>query len=281
MYKLILISLLFSFSTQAQDVWQDYIIGKPMPGFAESRQQVAQEWGIKYQAIFAGCVVDESIAQKMETYNKENEIYFEKITTRYGEGWQQVFNLEAAIARTQTKNVLEGRWIDVITEEQPDTDYYAKKGKLANQWGIDYLPLYINETSTVSATMQAKIDSGATYVRHLGTVLGNQWQAYFDMQLAQSTRTNENVMQGTWDEYLLEKVDESYYQRKKQVLANWGVAYEPHFVHCCKGKNKKMKNGGYAEKSAAFEAQMKKVYGDNWKQYLHIAIQKELKTIIK
>ena len=80
--------------TNAQNMWKDYLVGRPMMGYVESKEAVAKEWGIQYKMEMAGCIVSDETEKKMAEYDKQNEAYFKELETTYGKNWQQHFNLE-------------------------------------------------------------------------------------------------------------------------------------------------------------------------------------------
>ncbi len=277
----ILFFLLFSSSLYAQNIWQEYIVGKPIAGYVEARKLTAEKWGIHYKATLAGCVINEEVSQKMEKVNTANEKYLAELTKKFGKDWLKTFNFECNIARLKNNKYLKGKWIDPVAG-RPNKNYYDSKQKLANSWGIAYEPLFLNcSPSDISAAQQQQIEIGAKFQEQLNQLLGEEWKPNFDRELLKIEETKNPSIKDVWAEYLLDKVDESYYQTKKEVLKNWGISYQPYFVHCCKNKNQKMKAGQYAQKAQKVKTQIAAIFGANWEQYLKIEIEKKRADISK
>ncbi len=273
---LILMLVLVMNQLHAQKIWQDFIIGKPMANITEARATVAKDWGINYKAILAGCEMNDEVAKKAEEYNKQNEAYLTEIAEKYGANWMEHFTFETKVQMLRMNNPLPGKWIDPVPG-RPDIQYFEAKKKLAESWGIPYLAYFLNcSPSNVSKEQQAEIDKGSTYLRQLTSMLGDDWQKRFDRELLKIREQKQHSIGETWNEYLLEKVDEAYYNKKKEVLATWGITYQPYFVHCCKGKEKKMKEGGYADKEKEVKKLISDHYGEGWEEHLHIEVVKAL-----
>jgi len=272
---LLLLPLLFT-EVSAQDVWVDYLIGRPMQGFVAAKEKVAKKWGINYQVKLAGCVISDEINQQRITYQKQNKAYFEKIATKYGEDWQTYFNFECKVAQLKAQQPFEGTWVDPIAG-RPNDQFLTHKKAVAESWGINYKAYLLGCTFEEATPQQkAEITQGNPYLQRLHSYLGDDWQKHLEREARKRQLAQSDGLPGEWEEYLLEKVDESFYKAKQAVLQKWGVRYTPYFVHCCKNKEKKIKKGGYAAKAAAFRQKIAAVYGADWEKYLNIEVQQYL-----
>ena len=259
-----------------QDIWQDYILGRPAQGLVAAKKAVAQKWGIQYKAILAGCLLNEETSQKMEDYQKANQAYLDKIATKYGENWLDYFNLEVNIECLKKNNYIKGKWIEPILMNEYYKELYEKKKDLATSWGLEYEALPIDDPKTMTAEDSKKIALGNPYIQQINGSLGENWVQAFEANFATIKQKHQSNIPETWKEYLLEDVDEKFYHTKQKVLADWGIQYEPYFVACCKNKDKKMREGNYATKANSVQNKISAVLGKTWKDRLQIAIQKRM-----
>lgn len=276
--KLFLFLLLLPTALFAQNVWVDYIIGRPIPGYTSSREAVAAEWGINYKPILAGDVVSDDMYVTAENHKKNNAAYLAKLDKEYGSDWKRYFQLESAIKRLQANNSIEGKWVEVFSDSSPNANkqYLSAKQQLAEKWGIPYEGIIVSAGNPPSEEQEKLMLANTHYTRHLDATLGEDWQNYFNRQL-QIKLQQKTARLNTWNEYLLEEVDEAYYEAKKEVLATWGINYQPYFVHCCRKKEKKMAAGDYAAKAELAKAKITALYGKGWMDHLKVEIQKKLK----
>lgn len=274
--KLFLFILLFPTGLIAQNVWVDYIIGRPLPGYTTSREAVAAEWGINYKPILAGDVVSDDMYVTAENHKKNNAAYLATLNENYGANWLEYFQLESAIKRLQSNNTIEGKWVEVFSATNADKQYISARQQLAKRWGIPYEGIVVSVDDKPSEEQEKLILANTHYSRHLDAALGEDWLNYFNRQLQIKLQQKTATLE-PWNEYLLEEVDETYYTTKKEVLSDWGITYQPYFVHCCRKKEKKMKEGNYAAKAEAAKAKITTLYGEGWEDQLKIEIQKRLK----
>lgn len=76
-------------------VWKDAVLGRPDPSFFEAKKELAKAWGINYQPIFLGCIVDApGVKAKRKAAEKESKVYLEAIAEHYGADWQDLFYRE-------------------------------------------------------------------------------------------------------------------------------------------------------------------------------------------
>jgi hypothetical protein len=273
--KSFILFMLLPLGLFAQDTWVDYIIGRPLPGYTQARKAVALEWGLNYQPILAGDVVNDDMYINVEKYKKSNADYLQKIENQYGKNWLELFNLETSIQRLQSYNPLQGKWIEFIPEIAADKSYISAKQEQLKAWGIPYQGIILTADATLSSEQEKAVSESSDYLRKLTSILGENWQEYLDRQLQIKLQQKTTTLD-QWNEYLLEEVDETYYLAKKEVLQSWGISYEPHFVHCCKNKEKKMKAGNYAAKAATAKTKIQQLYGKGWEDQLRVEIQKKL-----
>ncbi len=76
------------------DKWIDAVIGKPFMPHFEAKAKIAKKWGINYEPLFLGCVVDDELLAEREAREKSNEAYFAKLEAKFGKDWRKKFDAE-------------------------------------------------------------------------------------------------------------------------------------------------------------------------------------------
>ncbi len=80
--------------TSNENIWTDYVIGKPYIKAFEAREKIAKKWKINYTYIFAGCDANKKSLAIAEDYAASNKIYFKKLEKIHGEDWKERFDKE-------------------------------------------------------------------------------------------------------------------------------------------------------------------------------------------
>lgn len=266
-------------STQAQDVWNDYVIGRPMVGYFEAKKAVAKEWGINYNTDMAGCIVSDETDKKIQEYEKSNAPYFKKLETQFGKDWMRYFSLDVQkkmlIAEAQTDS---SYWIETVVGK-PNITYFETKEVVAKTWGINYKADFAGcnmSEELMERIKRGDIDSDA-YQRRLTARFGENWQEILEqeIQLEQAKKNaSTNTTTSVWKEYVKGTPDKAYYDTKKSIAAKWGITYEPVFMGCKCNNKVKAELKSMDEKNKAYWSTLQEQYGENWKMYFEIEVQK-------
>lgn len=169
----------------AQDKWEDYIIGKPMPGYVEAKKLTAKQWGLNYKALFAGCVFTDEMRQKQQSLKKSNTRYFKKIAKKWGADWQQKFNLDVRKEMNRTVYASDTAvWVDIV-QGKPYMAYFEAKEAIAKKWGINYKAVFLgcDISQSPDKTLRDKVEKSAQYLTRLNARLGDDWQKHLEEEV--------------------------------------------------------------------------------------------------
>jgi hypothetical protein len=273
-----LIVLLFSLSLSAQNTWNDYVIGRPMVGHYDAKKTIAKEWGINYEVTFAGCVLSDEVSEKAKAYEKSNKAYFEVLATKYGQNWQQDFELDVKKEMYRNNNSEKGTWYEVADDKQ-DKAFYASKKAVAKTWGISYEAQFIsaNMTTSEKEALTERFLASQDYMRQLENTFGQNWQDILnqevDFELAKQTvASSDNV----WIDYVVGKPYMAYFEAKKEVAKEWGINYEPNFQGCKPTPKTKKEEAKVNKVNARYFKILAQEYGKNWSASFDQAVKKRL-----
>lgn len=288
MYKTILfsVSLLFALPSFGQDVWNDYVIGRPMAGYFDAKKAVAKAWGINYKTIFAGCIISDEINDEAQKYKIQNEAYFKQLETSLGKDWMNQFNLE--VKKEQFKAIEHTPsdvWIDPVVGK-PQMNHFEAKKAVAKRWGIKYRSKFLGcvVSDDVYQSAQQAMEASSNYQRRLGNHFGDGWQKIFSQEVAaekaklnmppQLIEKPPSTSSDIWIDYLDQKAI-LYNQAKMTVAKAWKIAYHQRFSPTNGSKSKLEKE--YVDKNnALYFVALAKDFGDDWKLRFNIDVQKEL-----
>lgn len=273
-----LIVLLFNLSLSAQDIWNDYVIGRPMVNYYDAKKTIAKEWGINYQATFAGCVLSDEVSEKANAYEKSNKAYFEVLATKYGQNWQQDFALDVKKEMHRNSSSEKGTWYEVADVKQ-DKAFYTSKKVIAKTWGISYEAQFIsaNMTTSEKEALTERFLTNEDYMRQLENTFGQNWQDILnhevDFELAkQAVASHDNV----WIDYVVGKPYMAHFEAKKEVAKAWGINYEVQFKGCKLSKKLSQEIIKMEAKNVPYFKILEEHYGKDWNLRFNQAVQKEI-----
>lgn len=273
-----LIVLLFNLSLSAQDIWNDYVIGRPMAGYYDAKKTIAKEWGINYQATFAGCVLSDEVSEKANAYEKSNKAYFEVLAAKYGQNWQQDFKLDVKKEMHRNSSSEKGTWYEVADVKQ-DKAFYTSKKVVAKTWGISYETQFISAHMTTSEkeALTERFLANEDYMRQLENTFGQNWQDILnhevDFELAkQAVASHDNV----WIDYVVGKPYMAHFDAKKEVAKEWGINYEPNFQGCKSTPKTEKEEAKVNKANARYFKILTQQYGKNWRASFDQAVKKRL-----
>lgn len=271
---------LFNLSLSAQDIWNDYVIGRPMAGYYDAKKVVAKEWGINYQVTFAGCVLSDEISEKANSYQESNKTYFETLATKYGEGWKQGFELDVKkeMYRNSNNSNEKELWYEVA-EKNKKKEFYAVKKAIAKTWGISYEVLFITKdmSNSEKEVLTERLLSNEAYKTQLENTFGQNWQTTLnqevDFELAkQALGKYDNV----WINCIIGKPYLPYIDAQKAVAKAWGINYEAQLKGCAFSEKLQKEVTKIEAKNGSYFKIIEKYYGKDWNTRFHQAIEKEL-----
>lgn len=277
--------LIFYPSINAQEIWKDYIIGRPMQDYVEAKQTVAKEWGIQYEAIFAGCVMSSKATAQAQKHSKNNKAYFSILATKFGENWMEEFNLDVKKKINLQKAEEETRILcEVITNPQNNAIYKTKK-EVAQKWGIKYEPRFIKGSISeeYKASLQRDMLASNDYERHLEMVFGKDWKTTFEQEVQVALTQKEASIKpvsdkNVWIDYVIEKPNIRFFDAKKAVAKEWGINYKVKFMDCKHTPTLEQEQAKIHQQNNLYFNQLKKEHGKNWKVLFDKAVQKKIKT---
>lgn len=84
------------YSSEENPVWKNTILGRPYMAYLDAKKEIAKEWGINYEPVFLGCVIDKpGIKEQNTAAEKVSKPYLAAIAAHYGEDWKEIFEAEA------------------------------------------------------------------------------------------------------------------------------------------------------------------------------------------
>lgn len=82
--------------------------------------------------------------------------------------------------------------------------------------------------------------------------------------------------QDTWNDYVIGRPMEGYYDAKKTVAKEWGINYQTIFAGCVLSDETLAKAKGYEKSNKAYFKTLASTYGKNWMQDFELAVKKEI-----
>lgn len=268
----------FHLPLSAQDVWNDYVIGRPMVGYYDAKKVVAQEWGFNYKVTFAGCILSDEISDKARSYQNSNNAYFETLASKYGHDWMQDFELEVKKEVHRNTTQEKGTWYE-IADNNKDKAFYTFKKAVAKTWGISYEAQFISEDMSASdkATLTERFLANNDYVQQLKNTFGQNWQDKLtqevNFEIAKQEVANHNQV---WVDYVIGKPYMVYFEAKKAVAQEWGIHYEPQFKGCNLSKKMEKEAIKVETANAPYFKFLEKQFGKDWKVRFDSAVQKRV-----
>jgi hypothetical protein len=275
---LFLVLILFQLPLHAQEVWNDYVIGRPMAGYYDAKKTIAKEWGINYQATFAGCVLSDEISDKAKAYQDSNKAYFETLVAKYGQNWMQDFELEVKkeVYRNDTQE--KGTWYE-IADNNKNKAFYTKKKAVAKTWGIAYEAKFLSEDMNAAqkSALTELFLANNDYVSQLKNTFGQNWQETLNQEvnfeLAKQEVPNPKHV---WIDYVMGKPYMPYFEAKKVLAKEWGINYEFQFQGCSLSKKMQQEATKVQAANAPYFKALEKQFGKDWKVRFDIAVQKKV-----
>lgn len=256
-----------NFCVNAQDVWYEYIVGRPNVDYVEAKKKITKQWGIQYQPIISGCVYTEQIEHEMDSFQQINAPYLDQLDKQFGPSWQQILNEDIQLAIIKSKaNGLS--WKEPIFG-RPNMSYFNQKKQFLSSLGITYEAVFKNcSPNNLSDADQTELDESNAFKNTLYNIMGRTWEALFEKRIRQSyyqTSGHEIV----WDEFIKTNgSDKAYQEERSKIINNWGIQHKLHLVSAC--KYKKLTKDGHIAASQVIEDQITKQLGSDWKDRVHI-----------
>jgi hypothetical protein len=275
-------------SLKSQNMWKDYIIGKPMQGYAEAKKSTADSWGLNYKAIFAGCVISEETQKTSEECEKNNTEYFKSLEYKFGKDWIKAFNLDVRKEMNRTVYAKDtGLWIDPVLGK-PYLRHFEAKQALAKKWGINYKPEFLGcEVSDESrAEVQKIMDASNEYLERLNTRLGDQWEEAFNKEVkleltkqnAEIVPVSEDPLKVTdgWVDCIMGKPNTIYIDARKAVAKEWKITYVPYFMGCKRSKNRIAQKKKITATNNKYFESLKEKFGSDWRPLFDRDVEKKM-----
>lgn len=271
----------------AQNMWNDYLIGRPMMHYVESKEAVAKEWGIQYKIDMAGCIVSDETEKKMAEYDKQNEPYFKELEANFGKNWLHYFNLDVRkkmfIADSASNK---GVWRQPVIGK-PYMQHFEAKKAVAAKWGIRYEPYFLGcDLSDESSTAAQKIaDESEEYLRSVAANFGEEWEKEFEKEVQlEIAKKNAPIVpmpdkptanKATWSECIIGKPNETYFKAKQAVAKEWGIAYMPYFMGCRRMNALVKQQAAVGKTNKIYLNSLAERYGADWEERFNIEVKKK------
>lgn len=273
-YWLLSCCLCFSLFTTAQEQWNDYIVGRPFPGYMEAKKTIAEAWGIQYQAIAAGCVISDEITAQAKAYDEQNQIYFKTIAARFGDDWQHYFNLEVQKKLYQERQAdLKKTWYEVLPTNSSQSLINSHKAT-AEAWGIPYATILADTEADLTTEQKEQLTASAKANKQLNAFFGHDWQKDFNreatlLETIKVQKTKQHTC--TWTEAAAQTADQKAYQKAKATAAAiWGIQYK------AVPKGSKAKQQQLACQNEAYLKRLTEIYGKDWQQHFERVVQQNI-----
>ncbi len=287
-FSLCTLLLFCTLSTYAQDRWEDYIMGRPMQGYAEAKEATAKRWGLEYKAVFGGCVVSEATQKTQKSAQTNNQLYFESVEKRYGNDWLDAFKLDVRIEMNRTIYANDSAvWIEILQKEQ-DSAYLDSKKAIAQKWGIRYQAFLLRaQNGQLAAELQdLNIDESDRYLRRLDSRLGEQWSAAFskEVSLERAKRkavpvdsANLETRSGlAWVDAVVGRPFMPLFEARKAVAATWKIAYVAQFMGCSPSTKHRQTLQKAQKSNQQYFQSISKRYGSDWRRLFDRAVEQKM-----
>jgi hypothetical protein len=282
---ILLITITTGIHMQAQNVWKDYVIGRPMAGYFEAKKITAEEWGINYEAIFAGCILTDEVDTLYKKYKAENEKYFQTLASKFGKDWQRYFNLDVQKKANLTHSRDTAVWIEPVMGK-PYIQHFNAKEIVAKKWGINYEPRFLGcvVDDTKTAEMETILLGSNAYISRLTARFGEKWEKEFNrevkLEVAKINAPITPIPDATntkdiWVDAIIGKPNASYFNAKKAIAKEWGIQYVTNFMGC-KRSAKMMKLKKINIENEKYFVKLTKQYGEDWILHFNREVQKKI-----
>lgn len=168
-----------------EDLWVDYVMGKPYMPYFEAKQEVAKAWGINYEVKFVGCKVTDEMEAEEKAQNISNQKYFEKLSLKHGEDWQVRFDIDVKKKLPFAQELKDPVWEAAIIG-RPHMGYVDATRAVAKKWGINYKTVFlgcvVDKPSVQKARKKAERNNKA-YFAAIEAHYGKDWQKYFNAEV--------------------------------------------------------------------------------------------------
>ncbi len=172
-------------------------------------------------------------------------------------------------------------WVDYIVG-RPDVFYLESKRAEASHWGIAYRSETAGCIDCEDTRLRAQELNALNqqYFNVLEMRYGEDWLEQFNKAVAKRhsyALAQENQNQGIWYEWMVEQGDSEYYDTKKAVAAEWGIAYQAVFVKDNLSEAEKAVFQEQAAQSYTYELRLQNRLGEQWKDWIDEATRTRLK----
>lgn len=259
-------------------IWTDFVIGKPDMYALEARRTVARQWGIRYRAITAGCVVSDKVLAQAQQYQQHNQPYWETLDRRYGKDWRPHFDRDVLRQQhllRQKDQPKDQIWYELISKQldatRLDPTYLTTKKMVAARWGIRYAPLYVDDLQTEAqrATAEAKSNQSYSYAEQISQRLGPDWIDWIEEETHWALLAQAPV-QGLWQDPIWGAPDTLYYSAKAAVAQRWNIHYQPLYLGTQRPASTPLPT-----QNGAYFAQLQAHFGTTWWQRFYREVAQE------
>jgi hypothetical protein len=185
LYFLIILANMFNSGSLEEDVWVDYVMGKPYMPYFEAKQEVAKAWGINYEVKFVGCKVTDQMEREQIAQSLANEKYFAKLTQKHGKDWQERFEIDVKKKLPFAQEITNPVWEDAILG-RPHMGYIDARKAVAKKWGINYKPLFLGcviDKPGVKESREKANKKNKAYLQAIEDHYGKDWKQYFNAEV--------------------------------------------------------------------------------------------------
>jgi hypothetical protein len=278
-------------SGRSQNMWNDYIIGKPMQGYAEAKKATADSWGLNYKAIFAGCIISEETRKTQEECEQNNTEYFRSLEYKFGKDWLKAFNLDVRKEMNRTVYAKDtGMWVEPVVGK-PFISHFEAKKAIAKKWGIHYKAEFLGcQVSDESrAEVQQIMDKSNQYIVRLNTRLGDEWQEAFNREVklemakqnAEVVPVSDDPLKVTdgWVDCIMGKPNTIYIDTRKSVAKEWKITYVPYFMGCKRNKKMIDQKKKITATNEQYFKKLSEKYGADWRIVFDQEVEKAMNEI--
>lgn len=215
----------------AQNVWIDYIVGRPDIFYLDAKKAVAKDWGIAYETEMAGCIDGEDTRRRAVELDQKNQAYFRWLELRYGQDWLPLFNRAVAKKHNYLKaqeNQEEGVWYELL-ENEGDSEFYTIKQQVAAEWGINYQAVWVDVAALdkqEKEQLQQQFEQSVDYQQQLQDRLGDEWTDWIEEESRLRLLQKLTPQKGTWVDVVWGMPNSPYFKAKAAVAKRWGIPYE-------------------------------------------------------
>lgn len=184
-YFLIILANMFNNGELKDDVWVDYVMGKPYIPYFEAKKEVAKEWGINYKVKFVGCKVTDKMQAEKKLVNAANQKYFAKLAQKHGKDWKARFDIDVKKKLPFAQHLENPVWESTILG-RPDMGYIEAKKAVAKKWDINYKPVFLGCVPNKPGVQESRdkaAKNSKVYLQAIEDHYGKDWQKYFNAEV--------------------------------------------------------------------------------------------------